>query len=137
MFAYERTAQYHETDQMGVIHHSNYVKWMEEARVAFLDSVGLSYRSMEEDGVLSPVIGISLEYKRPVRFGDVVSITVTPANYTGVRYELRYTMTNRSTGEVCTTAVSRHCFLKNGRIVSLKKVLPETDRILMQDAMKD
>ena len=51
MFVYSRKAHYHETDQMGVVHHANYPKWMEEARVAFLDSLGMSYRAMEEAGV--------------------------------------------------------------------------------------
>ena len=51
MFVYKRRAQYHETDQMGIIHHSNYVKWMEEARVRFMDVLGLGYREMEEQGV--------------------------------------------------------------------------------------
>ena len=47
MFVYTRKAHYHETDQMGVVHHSNHVKWMEEARVAFMDELGLSYRDVE------------------------------------------------------------------------------------------
>ena len=51
MFVYSRKAHYHETDQMGVVHHANYPKWMEEARVAFLDSLGMSYRAMEEAGL--------------------------------------------------------------------------------------
>ena len=66
MFTYTRTAQYHETDQMGVIHHANYLKWMEEARIAFLDSVGLSYRGVEQGGIVSPVTAVTVEYKRPV-----------------------------------------------------------------------
>ena len=47
MFTYRRRAYYHETDQMGLIHHSNYLKWMEEGRIAFLDEMGLSYKEME------------------------------------------------------------------------------------------
>ena len=58
MFTYIRKTHYHETDQMGFIHHSNYVKWMEEARVAFMDEIGLSYRSLEEGGIVSPVTGV-------------------------------------------------------------------------------
>ena len=128
MFVYTRVAQYHETDQMGVIHHSNYVKWMEEARIAFLDSVGLSYRSVEEGGIVSPVTGLAVEYRQPVHFGDTVEIEVSVAGYTGVRCELHYTM--RRGDAVCTTAVSKHCFLKNGRIIALQKAAPEIDAIL-------
>ena len=61
MFTYTRRAQYHETDQMGVIHHSNYVKWMEEARISFMDELGMSYHALEELGIVSPVTGISVE----------------------------------------------------------------------------
>ena len=68
MFTYERKAHYHETDQMGLIHHSNYVKWMEEARIAFMDEIGMSYMNLEESGVVSPVTGITVDYKKPVRF---------------------------------------------------------------------
>ncbi len=72
VFVYTRIAQYHETDQMGIIHHANYVKWMEEARVAFLDEIGWSYKRIEEEGIVSPVAGISLEYKKPFEFSDQV-----------------------------------------------------------------
>ena len=51
MYCYRRKAQYHETDQMGVIHHANYVKWMEEARVAYLDALGFGYVDIERAGL--------------------------------------------------------------------------------------
>lgn len=63
MFKYIRRAQYHETDQMHIIHHSNYVKWMEEARTAYLDQMGLGYKEVEALGIISPVVSISLDYK--------------------------------------------------------------------------
>ena len=90
MFFYRRTAQYHETDQMGVIHHANYVKWMEEARVAFLDEVfHFGYVEMEASGVFSPVVGVELKYHRPVYFADQVEIEVGIASYTGTRLYFR------------------------------------------------
>ena len=74
MFVYKRRAQYHETDQMGIIHHSNYVKWMEEARVRFIDLPGLGYREMEEQGIQSPVAGLSGDYKKGFCFVDEAGI---------------------------------------------------------------
>ena len=74
MITYERKAYYHETDQMGVIHHSNYFRWLEEARVYFLDELGLSYKHMEEIGIISPVVSIAAEYKKPVKFDEIVNI---------------------------------------------------------------
>ena len=127
MFTYLRKAQYHETDQMGFIHHSNYVKWMEEARIAFMDEIGMSYRSLEEGGIVSPVTGISVEYKRPTHFDDELEITVSVAKYSGVKLEIAYQIYNRTMDELAAEAVSHHCFMKEGRIVSLKRANPELD----------
>ena len=52
---YEHHAKYYETDQMGIIHHSNYIKWMEEARMDLMEQIGLSYKQMEEMEIISPV----------------------------------------------------------------------------------
>lgn len=129
MFCYRRTAQYHETDQMGIIHHANYVKWMEEARVAFMDEVlGFGYVEMEANQVFSPVIGVELSYHRPVWFADLVEIEVSVASYTGTRLVLSYRMKNITKNTDCTTARSTHCFLHGGKVVSLKAQLPELDQ---------
>ena len=127
MFTYLRKAQYHETDQMGVVHHSNHVKWMEEARVAFMDEIGMGYAQVEEASVASPVVGLSVEYKKPVKFADEVEIRIEVKAYDGIRIELAYEFFDRTSGKVCATAVSKHCFVKGGRIASLKKELPELD----------
>ncbi len=130
MLSYRRKAHYHETDQMGVIHHSNYVKWMEEARVAFMDGIGFSYKRTEEAGLVSPVVSLSVDYKKPVAFDDTVEIRVSVARYSGVVLELDYEFFDLDTNELRTTAVSKHCFLRDGRPVSLKKALPELDEKL-------
>lgn len=132
MYIYRRKAQYHETDQMGIIHHSNYVRWMEEARVAFLDHVGLGYGKVEQMGVASPVAGISLEYKRQVQFGDEIEIRLEVQKYNGVVMEFHYEFYNLTKGEVCTNATSRHAFLKENRVISLKRELPELDRLMIE-----
>lgn len=131
MFTYIRKAQYHETDQMGVIHHANYVRWMEEARVAFMDEIGFSYRKMEESGVVSPVTALTVEYRRPVHFDDTVELRLRIAKYDhGVALELSYAFFDLTTSTLCASAVSRHCFLKNGRPVSLRRTLPALDTLL-------
>lgn len=130
MFIYTRRAQYHETDQMGVIHHSNYVKWMEEARISFMDELGMSYHSLEELGIVSPVTGITVDYKRPSHFDDEIEIRVGVSKYTGVKLEISYEMYNRTLDEICADAVSSHCFMKGGKIVSLKREVPELDELV-------
>ncbi len=130
MFTYGRKAQYHETDQMGVIHHASYVKWMEEARVAYLSTLGCGYETIEQSGVVVPVIGISVEYKRPVRFAESFEVEVRVARYNGKILELVYTIRNLTAGTLCTLASSKHCFLKDGRMVSPKTELPALHDVL-------
>ena len=130
MESYRRTAQYHETDQMGIIHHANYVKWMEEARVDFMNQLGFGYDEIERRGVVVPVIGISIDYKKPVRFSETFEVAVRVERYNGKILELGYVIRNLTQGTLCTLAGSKHCFLQNGRMVSPKTALPELDAIL-------
>ena len=132
MYTYIRRAQYYETDQMGIIHHSNYVKWMEEARIRFLEEMGIDYRKLEEDGIISPIVEISVNYKKTVNFDDEVKIGVFVKKYNGVRLGLGYEMRNCKDDAVCTTAYSMSCFTKDGTIVSLKKEKPELDARVRQ-----
>ena len=133
MGVYRRRAQYHETDQMGIIHHSNYVKWMEEARIAFMGELGFGYNEVEKRGIVSPVAGISVSYKRPVLFDDVVEIEVSVKRYSGVVLELEYRFFNVTRNEVCTLASSKHCFTRDGKVVSLKKEIPELDGLFSRE----
>jgi acyl-CoA thioester hydrolase len=127
MLVYKRKAHYHEVDKMGVVHHSNYVKWMEEARIEAVAEFGISFKEAEENGILSPIVNISVDYKRPVAFGDEVEIRVTILKYTGAVMELGYEFYNLTAGCLCTVATSRNCFVVGGRVTSLKKAAPEAD----------
>ena len=75
-FIYERKVAYYETDQMGIVHHSNYIRWMEEARLALLEAQSLSYAEMEQNGLLIPVLSVSCNYKLPFRYGETFKIQV-------------------------------------------------------------
>lgn len=132
MYEYRRKVQYHETDKMGIAHHANYIKWMEEARIALLESIGLPFQRIEAAGVVSPVVGVSVEYKTPCTFGDEIVVAVWARKYTGVKLEVSYTMKNAATGALVAAAGSAHCFMKDGRVVSLKRVNPEMHEILTQ-----
>ena len=74
MFSYSHTVQYYETDKMGVTHHSNYIRFMEEARIAFMQSIGWSYDKMESMEIVSPVVNVSCSYKKPSTFADIINI---------------------------------------------------------------
>ncbi|MDE6620867.1 MAG: acyl-CoA thioesterase [Lachnospiraceae bacterium] len=123
---YLHHAKYYETDQMGIVHHSNYIRWMEEARMDAMNQFGISYRSMEESGIISPVVSVSCQYKSMVHFDDTVQIQAKVVKYNGVRLDLEYEMTDSITGELCTKGESTPCFLdKEGRVISLKRDCPE------------
>ena len=136
MFTYTRKAQYHETDKMNIIHHSNYIKWMEEARIEYMDSLGFGFVKVEELGIMSPVAGITINYKSPVRFGDIVDISVRITRYSGVIQEIAYEINNRTTGQLSAVATSKHGYTKDGEIVNLKHALPELDAILKSELAK-
>ena len=126
MNAYPRKVQYYETDMMGVVHHANYIRWMEEARIDFMDQLGFPYAAMEAQGVLSPVKSVSCEYKRPCTFGDEIRVIVSVADFNGVVLMIRYQMSNASSGETVCEAKSEHVFLnKEGRFVRIKREMPE------------
>ena len=129
MQKYEYQAQYYETDQMGIIHHSNYIRWMESARIWFMEQMGIDYGRMEQQGIISPVLEVSCEYRSMVHFGDRVLIMVEIEKYNGVRLDLSYRITDKISGEVRTTGRSKHCFLdREGKPVSLRKSCPEFDK---------
>ena len=135
--AYERRAQYYETDQMGVVHHSNYIRWFEEARVDFLRQAGAGYEKMEADGIISPVLSVSCQYKTMVRFDDQVVIRLGILSYNGIKLCISYEVRDREIGEIRCIGESSHCFLgKDGKPVSLKRQYPEYHKILQQCALE-
>lgn len=130
---YEHQARYYETDQMGIIHHSNHIRWMEEARLDLLEKIGCGYKAMEDAGIISPILAVSCEYKDMVRFDDTVCIQVKVKEYNGYKITISYVMTDKASGKVCALAESKHCFMtKEGRFVSLKKDFPQWDERLRQ-----
>ena len=116
---YQHFVQYYETDKMGVTHHSNYIRFMEEARVEFFNSIGFDYFEFEKSGMVSPVIGLNnIRYKRPSTAGDVLDITVNIKAVTNVFFTLEYEMKKQDT--VVFTGESDHCLLsKEGKIIPL------------------
>ncbi len=126
MKPYSHRVQYYETDMMGITHHANYVRWMEEARIDFMDQIGFPYAAMEARDVVSPVRSVECRYLRPSTFGDEIGITVTPASFDGVVLSLRYEMRNTRSGEEVCAAASEHVFLdRQGHFVRMKRVMPD------------
>ena len=99
MSIYKRKVNYHETDKMGITHHSNYIKWMEEARIYYFSTLGLSYAELEKNGVGSPVVNVNCKYILPTTFDDEIDISVKFTRYNGVILNVEYTMVNAKTGK--------------------------------------
>lgn len=114
---YKHVVQYYETDRMGITHHSNYIRWMEEARVDFLAKLGYGFDRLEEEGIISPVVSVNCEYKKTTTFPDEIYIDVKMAEFRNVKFRLEYEMKNAK-GEVVCVANSVHCFL-NQRVFLL------------------
>ena len=126
MKSYRKKVQYYETDMMGMAHHANYIRWMEEARIEFLDQLGFPYARMEADGIISPVRAVSCQYKKPCTFGDTLSIAVTVDSFNGVVLTLGYDMTRESDGALVCQARSEHVFLRReGGLLRMKRDMPE------------
>ena len=100
MTPYCHKVQYYETDRMGVTHHSNYIRWMEEARVDLLEQIGWGYDRMESLGIQSPVTGVECAYKAPTTFGDTVEIRTGIREYRGVHLVVWYEMRRLGDGKV-------------------------------------
>lgn len=127
---YEHRVQYYETDQMGVVHHSNYIRWFEEARTFILEEMGFGYKKMEECGVMSPVLSVAAEYRTMTRYSDIVLIDMKVISYNGIKLQLAYTVVDKETHEIRCTGETGHCFLsKEGRPLSLKRSFPEIHKL--------
>ena len=98
---FERNINYYELDGMNVVHHSNYIRYMEEARIYLLDKIGLPYK-------------------------DIIVINVNISEFDGIKLKMKYEITNKETGKLLGTGETKHCFTNsNMRPVSLKKANQE------------
>lgn len=123
---YTHKVQYYETDQMGIVHHSNYIRWFEEARTDFMEQMGLGYEQMEEQGILSPVLSVEADYLRMVHFGEIVTIETYIKEYNGIKLTVGYEIFSDRTDMVHCRGTSKHCFInRDGRPLSLKQACIE------------
>lgn len=115
---------------MGMVHHANYLKWFEEARLDFMSQLGLSYAEMEQNGVFLPVLEIHCQYLQKVVFGETVVVASTLTAYSGIRFEMAYRVFLRGSDVCHTTGASTHCFMDGeGRPIILKRTQPSYDEL--------
>jgi len=93
--------RYGETDQMGIVHHSNYLRYFEVARLEWLSFLGVSYNAMEQEGVIMPVIEVNLSYKTPALFEDKLIVEVRLDEAPKVKMKFSYSIRNQKDQIVC------------------------------------
>jgi acyl-CoA thioester hydrolase len=86
--------RYGETDQMGVVYHGNYALYFEEARTDALRKIGITYKSLEEEGVMMPVVNLTIDFKRPAKYDDLLTIRTTLSELPTVKIVLTYKVFN-------------------------------------------
>lgn len=130
---YIRKANYYETDQMGIIHHSNYIRWFEEARIDFMEKIGFGYGKAVNAGIDFAVLSVTCDYKSMVRFGDTVKIYTNITYMTEMKLTIAYKVIDAKSGELRAIGETRHCPYHNERErpVSLKKALPELYEMML------
>lgn len=128
MITYTHIVRYYECDRMGITHHSNYARFMEEARIDWMDQLCYGFERMEAEGVVSPVMAIELHFKQPTTFKDAIQIEVSVTEMTTLKITIGYTM--RVGDTIVCTASSTHCFLENNRPVAIEKRFPDFYRAI-------
>ena len=121
-FEYKRKMNYYETDRMGVVHHSNYIRFLEEARCDWLKNIDMPFELLEENGITIPVLEVKCVYKYHVTLGDTIIIKPYAKEYSGVRMAIGYDVIDKKTGKTVLIAETKHCFTnKNLKPINLKK----------------
>ncbi|WP_339163255.1 thioesterase family protein [Siminovitchia sp. FSL W7-1587] len=118
--------RYAETDQMGVVHHSNYIIWMEVGRTQLMKDLGFSYAEMEKSGVLAPIIDVHVSYKKPLTYGEEATIQTWIEEYDGFKVVYGYVVLNKD-GEIAVSGTTAHVCVKKEtfRPVRLSKIFPD------------
>ncbi|WP_140485051.1 acyl-CoA thioesterase [Flavobacterium sp. GSA192] len=116
IYEFNVRVRYSETDQMGVVYHGNYAQYFEMGRVEWLRNIGISYKWMEENGVMLPVVSLNINYKKPARYDDLLRVKTIFKSQTSVKIEFDYEIYNEQ-NELLTIGNSILVFvnMKTGR----------------------
>lgn len=123
MFAYKRRVTFYETDGMQVVHHANYLRFMEEARVEYFRAGGLELNDLMEEGIVFPIVEVSVKYRKPARYDDILVVKAYLRRLDRARFDFDYEIINEKTGDLLITGhtVNTYTDRETGRIVRLPK----------------
>jgi acyl-CoA thioester hydrolase len=131
------TVRYAETDQMGIVHHSNYPVWFEAGRTDFLKQAGASYSDVEAQGVLLPLYELTCRYKSPAKYEDEVAVVTRIKELTRVRLILSYEVILQRDGTLLASGETLHAFTdRTLKPVNAEKAAPELYRLLREAALE-
>ena len=102
-FDYTLRTRYAETDQMGVVYYGNYPQYLELGRVEWLRSIGFTYKAMEEEGIMMPVVSLQIQYKKPALYDELITIRTKLKELPSTKIEFDYEILNEK-GELLSTA---------------------------------
>jgi acyl-CoA thioester hydrolase len=112
--------RYAETDQMGIVHHSSYVVWLEEARSQWMRAHGKSYAQFEKEGLLLVVSELCLRYKQPARYDQLVTIRCWVESVRSRQIQFNYEVVDAETGAVFINAYTQLiCLDREGKVTRL------------------
>lgn len=138
MFAYRRRVKYYETDRMGVVHHSNYLKIIEEARLQWCNENVMDYKEMEKRGCIIPAQSACENFINYLRFDDPFRVEVMLKEYKGIKMTFSYKIYNENNNTLCYTGESSHFFAKEtGKeqylpYISFRKDFPKEHKKLIE-----
>lgn len=126
--------RYSETDQMGVVHHSEYIKWFEVGRLDCVYALGASYMDMEKAGFYLPVINVQASYKWPAKYDEFIIVKTTLVEYNGIRLKLSYQVVREDDGEVLVEGSTEHCWTTTAmQPVNMSKVRPDLHQKFLEN----
>ncbi|PTX63230.1 acyl-CoA thioester hydrolase [Melghirimyces profundicolus] len=124
--------RYQETDQMGVVHHSNYAVWFEVGRTAFIREIGVSYGELEEQGILLPVVDLHCRFNSPARYEDEVRVLTRVGEMRGPKITFRYEVRRKSDNELVARGETIHMWTdRRMKRFNLKRQKPELYHLLL------
>ncbi len=124
--------RYKETDQMGVVHHSNYYTWFEVARTEFMRNAGMNYRQMEEKGVMLPLLETHCSYLKGARYDDLVTVRTWVSKYAGIRLTMEFEVIRDEDGVMLAKGSTVHAFTDNKlKPLNIKRKYPEIHKLFI------
>ena len=116
------TVRYVETDQMGIVHHSNYLIWFEAGRTDFIKGSNISYTEMEQEGILIPLAESNCKYIIGAKYEDELIIKTWVKELTPVKVEFNYSVIREKDEKEIAKGSTLHVFVsKDFKIINLKK----------------